>query len=577
MRTIFSRCILTLLLGILPLWLSAQELHTLGYCDDDLENADMIGVDGEARLSGAIRLPLSTMQRYKGGRVVRIRVALREGIDKPSVWIRTSLNESSKVVQSISHPVNGWNEVELNTPYTIDGGDLYIGYSFTQPDGVRGILAKGEGHADSSLLAINNEWADYHTDGVGILFIQAIAEAELPGQDLGVVTLLTDSLCYSSTSTLQTSAMIENLGTQSMTGYTLKWSIDGETRSESFTDDTLSPGDTQAVAHLFDLTDLAEGEHYAELTIVAADTDEKGMNDTLRQPFYIYADTYAHQVLLEHFTSLPCVNCPPVDHLLESVMETRDDVVWVSHHVGYRTDEFTIEASEPYTLFGVLGNPYIMLDRSQFIGETPAFTISNFTSSDLNLAFDMVRSHPALVTLSATLNADGRQLSIAVEGTSKPYFRPLYPRATLNVFIVEDDVLAEGSQAGDANKKRHDNITRAILTRKSGDLIRWTGDTTFAGSYTAEAPESWDLSHLRVVAFVTSAAERATGYPTGEVLNSTQAPLNSSESIVETCASHLPQSRYFTIGGQPLADRPQYPGIYITVDGNGHRQKTYIR
>ena len=36
----------------------------------------------------------------------------------------------------------------------------------------------------------------------------------------------------------------------------------------------------------------------------------------------------------------------------------------------------------------------------------------------------------------------------------------------LNVFLVEDHVKAIGSQAGDVDKKYHDNIVRAILTRQ---------------------------------------------------------------------------------------------------------------
>ncbi len=574
MRT-WSYILKLLLLSLLPLSLSAQETHTLGYCTDDLTDADMIGVDGEARISGAIHLPATTMQRYKDGRIIRIKVALREGIEKPSVWIRTSLGESSKVAQSISNPVYGWNEVTLNNPLTIDGSDLYIGFTFTQPNGVKGVLAKGQGNSDTSWLAFDNEWADYHSQGVGVLYIQAIAEADMSAHDLGIISLDTDSLCYHD-GTLKATATIENLGVQAMDGFTLTWGIDGQTQHTDPNPSTApSPGETCTSTCQLSLAGLSEGEHYAEVSINAE--DDKTANNTLRIPFYTYTTTFPHPVLLEHFTSLPCVNCPPVDQLLESVVETRDDVVWVSHHVGYRNDEFTLPASEPYVKFGVLGNPYIMLDRYQLTGDTPAFTIGSFSTSDLNMAFDMVGQRPAFVHLDATLKAEGRQLTAQVSGTAKAFFKTLYPRATLNVYVVEDDVLAEGSQAGNANKKRHDNITRAILTRQGGNLLSWEDDEKFSSSFSTDADEGWDLDHLRLVAFVTAAADRSTGYPTGEVLNTVQVPLTDANCIREQTYSQGQAPRYYTIDGRLLPQRPQTPGLYIITDpGNGSRQKVFL-
>jgi hypothetical protein len=467
------------------------------------------------------------MQRYKDGRVTHIKVALGEGVEKPSVWIRTSLTESSKVSQSISQPVNGWNDVELNRPLTIDGSDLYIGFTYTQPAGVKGILTKGEGNANTSLLAIDNVWDDFHNDGVGILCIQAIVEADLPEHDLGIIAVETDSLFYHQSGQVQVSATIENLGTASTNGYHLIWSIDGQVvNADKVLYEAPAPGETFTTNKAFSLNSLSEGMHKVEVRLNGDNTDEKTDNNTCQSTFYTYTATYNRKVLLEHFTSLPCVNCPPIDQLLESVVSTRNDVVWAAHHVGYRNDEFTIDASEPYVKFGVLGNPYVMLDRYAMADETPAFTIGNYTADQLSATFDKTSQRPTFVQLDAQLEAEGRLLKATIGGQAWKCFQEIYPRATLNVFIVEDDVPAVGTQAGDSNKKRHNNIVRAILTRQSGDLPTWTEGNTFTETFSTEADASWNLSNLRVVAFVTAAADRRTGYPTGEVLNATQAPIS---------------------------------------------------
>ena len=239
------------------LGISAQNTHLLGYCSDDLEGADVIGIEGEARLSAAIRLPKATMQRYKDGKIVRIQVALREGVEKASVWIRKALGESSVVVQSLGTVQYGWNEVTLNEPFSVDGDELYIGYTFTQPDGVRGILAKGSGDENTSLVAVDNQWADYHNDGVGILFIRAVVEAELPDYDMAVIDGSTDSLCYAAGSEMNASVCVENLGTQNVSAYTLSWSLDGgEPVSDGVTYSVLAPMEMREASKSFSLQGL---------------------------------------------------------------------------------------------------------------------------------------------------------------------------------------------------------------------------------------------------------------------------------------------------------------------------------
>lgn len=194
--------------------------------------------------------------------------------------------------------------------------------------------------------------------------------------------------------------------------------------------------------------------------------DEKSDNDTLSIPFYVYTSSFPRTVLLEHFTSLPCINCPEGDRLLEEIVPSRQDVAWVSHHVGYKEDEFTLTESRPYVNFGVLGNPYIILDRTTFDGDTPAFIFNNKSTTELNMYFNIATQQPSFVQMKAELTASGKDLSITIDGEAKDFFQPLYPRATLNVFLVEDHVKAIGSQAGDVDKKYHDYIVRAILTRQ---------------------------------------------------------------------------------------------------------------
>ena len=250
----------------------------------------------------------------------------------------------------------------------------------------------------------------------------------------------------------------------------------------------------------------------------------------------VHAQTsFQRTVLLEHFTSLPCVNCPPVDERLEAVVSQRSDVVWVSHHVGYADDEFTLSASSAMTRYGVTGNPFVMLDRTQFDAfSTPAFTIGGLGDDVVRAVFDYEAQQPAPVQLQASSTVDGSTLSISITGQSLATVQQDYPRATLHIYLVEDEVTAQAPQAGDANKKQHDNILREFVTGQRGTLPDWSADgTSFSYATTATLDPSWQVEHLRVVAFLAATAPSGTNYPTGQVLNATQAQVTGTSGPVD--------------------------------------------
>lgn len=536
--------------------------QNIGYCDDELADVlHPVGIDaaGSNRISAAIRLPRTTMMRYKDMTITRLRFAVRKGFDDVSVWIRSQLGASSTVVQSVSNVDDGWNEVVLNKPLIVDGSELYIGYTATQPEGFEGILAYGEGNEFSSWLAVGNQWADYHEQGLGRLYIQAVAEGVLQQRGATVISLATDKNAYMTTEHTVVSGEVENLGQDDLQGLTLNYYIDGRQVAAQSVNQLLRPDEVLSFTRELSLEGLTEGSHEVK---VAVGEDQGAMTSTI----YVYATAYARTMLLEHFTSLPCVNCPRDDAKLEEVMEHRSDAVWVAHHVGYHDDEFTLDAERPLTRFGVNGNPYILLDRTAFNeGETAAFTIGNYSAEEVNGIFDYAVSMPALVQLTAVASVSDGQLSITVSGEGKDFFCELFPRAALHVYIVEDQVLAEGVQAGDTNKKRHDNILRQIVTSIRGALPTWTttGDrTTLSYSTTAGLQPEWDTDNLRVVCFITAQAPTGSGYPTGSVLNTTQTRIGNLSGIrqVETPAQQ--RGQWYSPDGRRLT-APAHNGLYV--------------
>ena len=503
----------------------ALETFTIGYCDDELSpQANALGTNdgGVAQVAAAIRIPREKAMRWQGSVVNKIRFAVNDGLENVQVFIRTSLTSSSKVVQSVPDVQGGWNEVTLNRPYVIEGDEFYIGYSARQPVGVAGILAYGSGDENTTWLSVDNQWGDYHAT-LGKLYIQATAEGQFFDHDMAVVTLSTDKVYYAPDEQLTVQGEVENVGNQPAEGSQVRLYLDDRQQETVVpTEARLLTEQTAAFTHQWPVAGLTEGRH--ELTAIVEPADDNQRNDTLRSVFYVYTSTYPRMLLLEHFTSLNCVNCPPVDHMIEEVVSRRSDVAWVTHRVGYRDDEFTIEESRQLIRFGVNGNPYIMIDRTPFDGEYPAFTVGNYTADYVNdVIFNYAVSMPAFVQLQTAATLTDGQLQVSVAGEAKAFVPEVFPRATIHVFLVEDQVLAVGAQAGDANKKIHDNILRAFVTPTRGALPTWDADSHFSYSVTSQLSSDWDPSHLRVIAFMVAPADAGSSFPTGQVLNTAQA------------------------------------------------------
>ena len=551
----------------LPNPMKAQNEYVVGYCGNELPD-DMRPVslsESEVRMSAAIRLPANKLMRYKGCQLTKIRFAVVEGFQNVSVWARTSLTTSSKVVQSVPDVENGWNEVTLNRPLAIDGEDLYIGYTATQPASFWGILAYGEGNEYTSWLAVGNEWNDYHDHGLGILFIQGVVEGIAYDNDLAMMDLEVDQNVFTSEESVQVSGTVVNTGTSPVSGCLLRVRIDEGTVESLALDALLIPEQTASFTHTLSLASLEEGRHEVIVQVDCGEIgDQNPENDILRVPIYIFSSTYPRTILLEHFTSLPCVNCPPVDHMLEEALEGRTDVAWVTHHVGYREDEFTLEASRNLTRFGVNGNPYIMVDRTILGGnETPAFTVSTYSVAGLKQdVFDYAASLPAFVQLNATAHAEQNVLTIGVEGEGKSWFTELFPKATLHLFLVEDQVKASKPQAGDPSKTIHDNILRAFITPNRGVMPTWDEEAHFSYETTFDLQPEWNQFNMRVVAFVVAQADADTNYPTGKVLNATQVKMTTDiptgiEALETEC---VPQ--WYNVQGMKC-DVPTSKGVYI--------------
>jgi hypothetical protein len=332
--------------------------------------------------------------------------------------------------------------------------------------------------------------------------------------DLSIVSASLDKDLYLAGDEASLTVNLANNGTRTISGFTIEYSVDGgEAVTTTFTT-TLNATRTSSKRIAITIPDLGNGTHTltVKANLVRDDvTDEDLSNNEATYVYCVYnpQDALDRKVLLEHFTTIRCTNCPYGDAVLEKALADRTDVVWVAHHAGYGTDELTVSgSSDMVTNFSVSGAPSAMLDRTVVSGTTPPFGIgytdANQGAPIVTTYIEKCLNEPTFVginSIKADLNAEKSAVTLTVKGARLSDYADLYDNANITIYLVEDNCYAIVAQTGDTSKHYHDNVIRAMVTPTMGTPIQWNGND-FEYTATAEISEKWNTEKMRVVAII---------------------------------------------------------------------------
>lgn len=574
---------------LLSQMLHAQTTVTLGYCPDELTaNAHSLVMSEKASFSvhAAIKIPGARLQFLKGATLTKIRIATEEGMSGTYVWVRPSIEEPGTLsLTRLGTTVDGWNEVTLKNPYTVTGEDIYIGFNGTLQAG-KGIYFDGEANPNAAYVGNGVTWNNAYEEGQGSLCIQAIVEADesIPTSDVAVESCTFNKEFTKKGDNVEATFALSNYGVTAANMPKLFYSLNNGEQAEVAVDGTLAASETRTFTATIPTANAHEGFNDLHIWIEAEDGYLD--NNTLDKKLCCYETAFPHKVLVEHFTTLPCVNCPYGHTALHNLLDGRDDYVWVAHHVGYSEDELTIQDSYDISSpLGVSSAPLATFDRA-FLSisqsaTSPAFGVAIYYSASgreqLLPIFEERAATPAFVSvnISNTFDKTTRLLTTTVTGERTPLLSIFYPENSLTVQLVEDKVKTEAAQKGDGEKV-HDNVYRQSLTNVKGDAVEWNGET-YSRTFTCILPEGWKEENLRVAAFV--------GQPVGddvnalEILNANQLAVE--ESSTSSIGNALDSTgdttthEYFNLAGQRIAT-PQ-EGVYLERIATSNGTKTLKR
>lgn len=557
----------------------AQREITIGYCPNTLSD-DADGIQNQqpgATLSfqAAILVPGSRLKSFKGQKISKMRFACSEGLSSVYVWTRKDLTGYAVgKVTKVGTPQVGWNEVTLAEPVEITGEDLYFGYMGKVSYGGC-ILCDGDINPNGTFFYDGSQWTDMSKYNYKPFCIQVIIETDssLPLSDLAVEKCTFSHPYTKMGDNVTASININNYGEDTTVVKTLNYAIgDGETHTIKL-DSIIAPEKVKTIDVDIATASLTEGRLPIRFWL---DTDDLNKdNDTLSTYLNVYQEAYPRKTLIEHFTTLKCVNCPTGLTALKLMTAGRKDYVWVAHHIGYNTDELTQQSSYTLETFGVNSAPLAMFDRrvnglSQS-SSAPVFGIAygsgatgnaDFSCKKLTPFFDEATSTPAFVSVNIENHYDAatRKLTTTVSGERNAIFESFYDKANLTVELIEDGVNTRAAQTGSGDKV-HDHVFREALTRVDGDEINWNGDT-YSETYTITLPEGWNDKNVRVVAFVNKPIDNPAD---AEVLNANDLNINYTtgiHSVEDNAGVQVLSRKYFNLQGQRINALPEQ-GAYL--------------
>lgn len=229
--------------------------------------------------------------------------------------------------------------------------------------------------------------------------------------------------------------------------------------------------------------------------------------------------SFPRKFLLEHFTGSACGQCPEGMEAIKTFLATQNiPYIWVSHHYGYNTDEYTISESERIgKSIGVSGAPNVSINRTKQVGSL-AFTPVYLIHPSVTIVDDTVAE--ASVVINHSYDEVSREAIITVSGQVADAAVGEY---LLTVLIKENRLVgkqADNSYSMNASpwlEYMHARTIRDVVTSVFGDTISVVNQAySHTVNYTIN--ESWEADNCCIVAYLTPLGRKP-------IINAEQAPL----------------------------------------------------
>ncbi len=381
------------------------------------------------------------------------------------------------------------------------------------------------------------------------LYLDNIKVSQYPKQEIALTQITLPDYAQKNAN-LSVKGTIQNMGDDTLTSYLATYSIDGGVNviADTVKGIKIPYMGTHSFTHSIPAKIDSAGIHSIVVKVFNPNgiADSIG-NNSLTGKISIYNASVARKVLLEHFTTAKCPNCPPAHTNIETWTSTRPNLIWLAHHAGYYTDGLTVSESETMMTFYNAGGgtyaPAIMLDRVKLspagTEKGPVFFPSTSYTPGL---LDVQLAKPAFVTVNfsnATFNQETRELSVTVSGEFVDNI--ISSDLRLSLYAQENNLKTTPGQSGSQLGLNyiHNHVMRKAISDVWGDKVITNGNkgTTYTKTFTYTLPSAWKVSDVSLIAFV---SEYNTDVNNRQVFNAEVFPLSPITSVSDdVTAGHV--------------------------------------
>lgn len=428
--------------------------------------------------------------------------------EKVSVKISTTGTDKTDFTQVLDVVMNGntynvgWNNIMVNLD-EYAGQDIYIAFV---------------NHGDGYYTFVDNVKVWVMPEN-GVAYHSAEAQAYTPAGGNCPVWLT-----------------VQNTGSATLTSFDYVVTLNGAVYGDTVHVTGLNLHTFGVTVQPFNVTVGGVGQYTIGMTVMnpngAADADESDNSGSVSTSCFD-ASGFAHNVLIENFTTGQCQYCPAGhERLEEAVAPVIDNVVWVAHHTGYGSDPMTLPQSEE--IAGLYGTnqtwaPAMAIDRNgQYASgaENGGVVGSVGASGEITSMIMQDLNTPAKVTLEwdgLSYNADTREVTVTVKGMLLESFSD---ELHMNLWVVEDGIAGTqvDASAGGTVNYTHNHVLRTLVTPTWGENIfdNTNAYANFSKSYTFTLANNINADNAHLVAFIGKAGASATVFTDRHVFHAIQ-------------------------------------------------------
>lgn len=590
---------LTAITGMTPAGLcTATATTTVGWTDGTHNRSKGVRIGTATEQGIAIRLTPEKAQLLSGQSIAAVRAAFCSSrMTDVVLFITDDLEGEPLYSQTVSSTSTSWSEYTLDTPYTMTGDELYIGFTGTISTSYAPLsFDYTDGLSATSYVLTDGQWTDAYDLGYGSANLQLLLADDYSFTDASLRPVAVDGYYKAGDTIDVTVAQLFNFGSDTITDLDLTYQTGSDTEPQviQLTDLAIASGALYDLT-LPQLTFNDSGVYDTQLTITTVNTtaDDEPTDNTTTTLIAVYPRDLSRRYLVENFTTQQCTNCPTGHTILENAVGQRDDVAVVAHHSGYYTDYFTMSEDVNLLVFndasGGTFAPAFMVNRYRSDSQASTYAAPAFYS-DADGITDRIETLAAKqpyygVEISGNYDALTRLLSGTVDVTA--YATPPNATVYLNLYIVQDSIVSIQTSGGDNYTHRH--VFRGTIDTGDYGLpiavaagetysyeFSYTVPESITSSYTSSLAKSFDvvIDNMSLVAFV--ADYNADDVNDCVVYNADEVTFNAITSAdtdglsrVTTHGSDAP-THIYSIDGR--ATTIGAPGIYIIRCGDTTRK-----